>query len=219
MKSLFRKYASDPDDCLPKPAPENHPITPTPNFDFPVATFWDEFLHRYYEPVADAGEDQIVFVGQVYTLDGSGSSDADEKVFAWFWDVDETVNADPNDEDKDCVDEKTDDGDLQGKILNVASHAPGKVIVTLTVRDDHENLDAGHPEADQDSAVITVLPLGACDVDLDGDIDIDDIFAILRTRGEQALPGDPRDPDVDGMVTLWDAKLCMQVCDNPRCAR
>lgn len=57
-----------------------------------------------------------------------------------------------------------------------------------------------------------------CDVDRDGDIDKNDTDAILRARGEIALPGDPRDADGDGLITVRDAKLCIQRCTRPNCA-
>ena len=56
-----------------------------------------------------------------------------------------------------------------------------------------------------------------CDVDTDGDIDINDITAIMAARGQQAEPGDPRDADGDGTITVLDARSCVLQCSNPRC--
>lgn len=58
----------------------------------------------------------------------------------------------------------------------------------------------------------------SCDVDLDGDVDKRDTDAILRARGQVAVPGDPRDADRDGLITVRDAKLCIQRCTLPNCA-
>jgi hypothetical protein len=45
--------------------PPNHPKPEEPNFSFPADTQWDDFLHRYYKPVADAGKDFLnIPVGQ-----------------------------------------------------------------------------------------------------------------------------------------------------------
>lgn len=57
-----------------------------------------------------------------------------------------------------------------------------------------------------------------CDVDRDGDIDKLDTDAILRARGQAALPGDARDADRDGLITVRDAKACIQRCTRPNCA-
>ncbi|MEW6486893.1 MAG: hypothetical protein AB1578_03140 [Thermodesulfobacteriota bacterium] len=61
-------------------------------------------------------------------------------------------------------------------------------------------------------------PAGPCDVDGDGDIDKIDIFAIQSARGTSALPGDPRDANGDGMISVLDAKLCIPLCTRPNCA-
>lgn len=57
-----------------------------------------------------------------------------------------------------------------------------------------------------------------CDIDLDGDVDINDISAILAARNTTAVPGDARDVDEDGLITLNDARQCVLTCTNPRCA-
>ncbi|MGH9460677.1 MAG: choice-of-anchor X domain-containing protein [Vicinamibacteria bacterium] len=56
-----------------------------------------------------------------------------------------------------------------------------------------------------------------CDVDLDEDIDINDITAIVAARGQHAEPGDPRDADGDGTITITDARSCVLQCSNLRC--
>ncbi len=159
QKSDRVKYASDPDDCIPNDPP-NHPLAPTPNFHFPQDTKWDEFLHRYYEPVADAGADQVVFIGQPFVLLGSGSSDADGVVERYFWDLDHTLSFDSDDYDRDCLDENNDDRNKEGMAVTHTYWLPGEYCVTLSVWDDH-HLQADHSmhqETDQDDVKIVVLP-------------------------------------------------------------
>jgi len=58
-----------------------------------------------------------------------------------------------------------------------------------------------------------------CDVDADGDIDINDVRAITAARGQTATgPDDPRDMNGDGIITVNDARGCVLQCTNPRCA-
>jgi hypothetical protein len=56
-----------------------------------------------------------------------------------------------------------------------------------------------------------------CDVNFDGKIDNTDISAIFSARGKSAGPGDPRDPDGDGLITVNDARKCVLLCNNPLC--
>ncbi|HEY7302825.1 MAG TPA: PASTA domain-containing protein [Bryobacteraceae bacterium] len=56
-----------------------------------------------------------------------------------------------------------------------------------------------------------------CDLNADGKIDANDINAILSGRGEHR-PGDPRDIDGDGWITVDDARACVLKCTNPNCA-
>ena len=60
------------------------PLSPTrynatPNFLFPEDTLWNKFLHCYYQPVADAGEDKKARVNKDIKFLGNGSSDSDFK--------------------------------------------------------------------------------------------------------------------------------------------
>jgi cysteine-rich repeat protein len=57
-----------------------------------------------------------------------------------------------------------------------------------------------------------------CDVNLDGFVDRSDIRLISAARNQPAEPGDPRDTDGDGTITMSDARQCIQVCTLPRCA-
>jgi hypothetical protein len=57
-----------------------------------------------------------------------------------------------------------------------------------------------------------------CDVNLDGYVDRSDISLIGRARGQAAAPGDPRDNDGDGIISLSDSRQCVQLCTLSRCA-
>ena len=58
----------------------------------------------------------------------------------------------------------------------------------------------------------------ACDVDADGDVDRQDLRLIVSARDKPASgPGDPRDADADGIITLTDARICVRQCNLPDC--
>jgi hypothetical protein len=177
--SSLAKYAFDPDDCTPPydtctghpDSAKNHPVPPTPDSLFVDSTRWDEFLHRYYEPVADAGSDTVVFVGFSAILNGGGSSDADGSVKHWFWDFNYLFDDGPDcppdtfeDWDRDCVDERDDDNWQEDSVIVMHCFTPGTTFVTLTVWDDHNEqggTHAEHYETDQDSLILICLPVGA----------------------------------------------------------
>jgi len=61
-----------------------------------------------------------------------------------------------------------------------------------------------------------------CDLDQDGDVDLDDITQlqwILPSRPTASGPDDPRDPDRNGRIDILDARVCVLRCTLPRCAR
>jgi hypothetical protein len=172
---VINKYASDPDDCNPShwqtcnpdPNAPNHPYPPTLPFPFAQLDDWDEFLHRYYEPVADAGADTVrAKVGEAITFDGSGSSDADGSVVLWCWDFDPKKDIPPafdcwpqqDDWDKDCEDEPNDDCEKSGRIVTHSWDTPGTYPVVLTVMDEHDQQPGHweHFETDQDSLVVII---------------------------------------------------------------
>ena len=64
----------------------------------------------------------------------------------------------------------------------------------------------------------TGVQAAVCDVDDDGDIDSNDINLVLAGRGTDALPGDPRDPDGDGVISVLDVRQCIVLCTLARCA-
>jgi len=58
-----------------------------------------------------------------------------------------------------------------------------------------------------------------CDANGDGAVDRRDLDAIFAARGTPASgPGDPRDGDGDGQITVLDPRVCALRCDAPDCA-
>jgi len=57
-----------------------------------------------------------------------------------------------------------------------------------------------------------------CDADGDGDVDRNDVAVILAARNTPAAPGDPRDANGDGQITVADSRLCALRCTRPKCA-
>jgi len=76
------------------------------------------------------------------------------------------------------------------------------------------DIDDPCPEDPDDLCQVQV-----CDMDADGDIDIGDVRAILRLRGQTVPPADPvADQNGDGNITVNDARGCILQCTLPRCA-
>lgn len=61
-------------------------------------------------------------------------------------------------------------------------------------------------------------PVRRCYVDADNDIDVYDIFAILKATGKHVSATDPRDADGNLIVTLIDAASCAKRCTRRYCA-
>ena len=73
------------------------------------------------------------------------------------------------------------------------------------------------------SAFLLMVPATAnsivCDADADGDVDRNDINAIVAARNTPATgPDDPRDADGDGFITILDGRRCVLSCTLPYCA-
>jgi hypothetical protein len=67
---------------------------------------------------------------------------------------------------------------------------------------------------------LTIHPIAGtvCDVNEDGQIDINDIDAITAARGSFALgPQDSRDANGDGIIDVNDARVCVLRCTKPGC--
>jgi hypothetical protein len=58
-----------------------------------------------------------------------------------------------------------------------------------------------------------------CDIDLDGDVDSADIALIRAGLGQTPAPGDPRDANGDGKITVVDTRTCATRCTRPNCAQ
>jgi len=168
-----------------------HPWKQLQLFFFPMNNQWDEFLHRFYKPCADAGRDRSYEVDDcsdtvTVRFDGYGSSSVDDdcRVHKYIWDFNDEVNSDFNDWDKDGLNESNDDFNVEGPMPSQV-FGVGEYTVTLTVWDDHyaRNDNEHYPEfvnqwpfyvppltndfpnkhwkTDQDQCVITVT----CDED------------------------------------------------------
>jgi hypothetical protein len=87
--------------------------------------------------------------------------------------------------------------------------------VRATLRPDSA---ANSPVLSDLSVHTKVAVVEICDVDLDGDIDKLDLRAISLARGQTALPGDPRDANLDGVITPVDVKRCVPLCTLAGCA-
>ena len=57
-----------------------------------------------------------------------------------------------------------------------------------------------------------------CDVDGDGDVDTDDLALIRAGIGQAPAPGDPRDANLDGKITMNDVRVCTLRCTRASCA-
>jgi hypothetical protein len=69
-------------------------------------------------------------------------------------------------------------------------------------------------------ATLTVLapaPL-ACDIDRDRDVDRNDVSLIMAARAITPTPGDPRDANADGAITVVDARYCTVRCTRATCS-
>ncbi len=159
--NTLRVYAADSIACYPNdgtPCPRDssdmlaqiYPHPPVPDFDFVQQYSWDEFLIRYYKPVADAGVTSgAANIGAPFPLDGSGSSDADDEPSAlqFFWDIDDASDDDlvnctdyaSEDMDKDCSDDNDDDRDTSEVTAGAIFQSPGLTTVTLNVWDGYDS--------------------------------------------------------------------------------
>lgn len=56
-----------------------------------------------------------------------------------------------------------------------------------------------------------------CDANGDGDINSVDIAEISAAKGTSATPPDARDVDEDGVITVLDARQCVDLCESAEC--
>ena len=135
--------------------PFGHPIIAM-DFAGPKTAYaacFDLVVYKYTQdnvgPLADAGDDQTVMVGDIVVLDGSGSSDADDDPITFLWEADGVTFV-----------------DATADATTFVAEAAGEITVTLTVSDA--------TESDTDEVVITVLADGDDDTADDDDADDDD---------------------------------------------
>lgn len=150
-------------------------------------------------PVANAGPDRLQRIGRQVVLDGSASSDPDGAnllTFSWTQ-VDGPRVA--------LVGSTTEKPSF---VANVS----GRYLFSLTVSD-------GSAQSEADSVVVDVPQLG--DIDLDGDVDGDDLRALLVDRNRPITDSscaDFCDLNGDGMITALDARELQLRCTRTRCA-
>jgi PKD repeat protein len=157
-------------------------------------------------PVADAGSDQTVDIGEDVTLDGTGSFDSDDlpAPISYEW----LITSAPS-----------------GSLASInsadsasASFTPdlaGIYEVQLTVSDGADSAS--------DTLVVTVnevIPeLLMCDVNKDRLVDSSDISLILSNINTQANgDNDPSDWNRDGTVNVLDVRGCTLRCTFTNCA-
>jgi hypothetical protein len=66
---------------------------------------------------------------------------------------------------------------------------------------------------------IPIRPQLMCDVNGDGQVNVDDMNEIFAAIGTAVSAGSPFDPNGDGMVTINDARLCALMCTKSNCVR
>jgi len=152
-------------------------------------------------PNAKAGADQTVSLGDDVVLNGTASNDPDNQPkspsFSWrFVSLpagSSLTNADITDADA-----------IESRFT---PDVVGSYVVQLKMSDG--------AASDSDNVLIFVSMV--CDVDVDGDVDLNDIEAIFEARRTPAEPGDPRDANGDGRINLIDTIICLFRCTNPMC--
>jgi hypothetical protein len=157
-------------------------------------------------PIADAGDDQSVDVGETVILDGSGSFDPDglPAPISYEWLI---ISAPTGSF-----------AIVNNSDTSTASFTPdlvGIYEVQLTVSDGADSA--------ADTLVVTVNeviiePL-TCDINSDQLIDTRDITAILSIINTPANgENDPSDWNGDGVINVLDVRGCILECTSPRCA-
>jgi hypothetical protein len=149
-------------------------------------------------PVAVAGANRSIRLGSTVILDGTVSNDPDNapSPLTYFW----TQASGPN-------------VLLTGETTatpNFVSTLEGNYVFSLVVND-------GASDSDPSSVTIVVPKLG--DIDLDGDIDNNDLNAILAAKNTPASDAnDLRDLNGDMKIDLLDSRKLTLLCTRPRCA-
>lgn len=148
----------------------------------------------------DSNSNGVLDVGE--DVNNNGVLDADTGVF--FVNVLTSNNASVN------VDSfNAGDGQVNLTIMRVDDSLAGNASV--------EGIDGAGNSCVLD-VVFDVTTGQMCDVDVDGDIDKLDLRAISLARGQIALPNDPRDSDMNGVISPVDVKRCIPQCTARGCA-
>lgn len=139
-----------------------------------------------------------------FTVIGVSDGDADQIPDAL--DVCPTV---PNPDQADADEDGAGDG------CDLTTCGNGVVESDPATGEPFETCDDGNLEdGDGCSRLCHVEPSApVCDADGDFDIDQADVSAILAARGQTPVPGDRRDADGDGRITVLDARRCAVQCE------
>jgi hypothetical protein len=153
-------YSANPEwDAVDnKPVPFEHPYPSEKFFVFPLLHKWDEFLFRFYRPVADAGPSFSIPVGATVTLNGAGSADTDGTIATYAWDFAPRVSTDADDSDRDGIDGTADDVDAGVVAPQFTCTVPGIYPIRLVVRDNHSTVHNDHFNVDDDQTSVECTP-------------------------------------------------------------
>ena len=155
-------------------------------------------------PVADAGADLDVPLGDTAYPDGSASHDPDSGpeslTFSWSF---VSVPAESALTDTDII-----DADTSGP--SFTPDAAGTYVLELTV-------DDGAAAASDQISIICSGGGVYGDLDGDGDVDRDDVYVILGYRNQPASVCPECDIDGDGTITIGDGRSLMYYCTCPNC--
>ena len=150
------------------------------------------------KPIASAGTNQIVRLGSLVHLDGSGSNDPDQKplplTFNWTQTSGPTTLL-------------FDSATARPKFTPLTK---GTYVFSLLVNDGRSNSDPAR-------VTVTVPMLG--DIDLDGDVDYLDLLRIVPALGKATSgPNDLRDINGDAKIDYQDLVALSKLCTRRLCA-
>ena len=75
-----------------------------------------------------------------------------------------------------------------------------------------------NPTQDPNACKAPPPPPKRCDVDKDGDIDLRDLGLIVQSLGKRVPANDPRDPNANLRVDVFDVLICAERCTRKFCA-
>ncbi|REL28509.1 hypothetical protein DXX93_19350 [Thalassotalea euphylliae] len=160
-------------------------------------------------PIADAGSNLEITLGDTAMLDGSGSNDPDNAPapLTYSWTLESIPQA-----------SQISASDLLGASTANPSFTPdaiGSYVVQLTVTDGEPDVSA----TDTVTVLVTEQAPLMCDMNNDAMVDRLDIGQIMGRRNTPANgANDPADWNRDGTINVLDARGCVLQCSLPRCA-